>query len=134
MAALRSRAGTWLLPFLVLGTGIIACARPTPRLSEHPDPGLGAPAIPPDSAGGGFSTEPGAELRGVPGKVMRVGEDWWGLVPAADPGTRFAPDALPEEFRRDGLEVSFSGIVGQIPRGARLWGIPFRLDSIEGRP
>ncbi|MCB1037338.1 MAG: hypothetical protein KDD47_26140 [Acidobacteria bacterium] len=87
-----------------------------------------------EPAPGALSTEPGAILRDVPGAVVRVGEDWWGLVPDADPGTRFAPDELPAAYRQEGLAVRFSGTVGEVPRGVRLWGIPFDLSSIERRP
>jgi hypothetical protein len=55
-------------------------------------------------------------------------------VPDADPGTRYAPDALAEEFRVDGLRVIFSGEVREPPPHARLWGTPLRLTSIRRAP
>ena len=65
------------------------------------------------------------------GAIVRVGDFGYGIVPDSDPGTRYAPDALPAEFEQDGLRVLFSGVVTSPPPGARLWGTPFRLTSIR---
>lgn len=76
-------------------------------------------------------TEPGAELREVSATVQQVGQFGWGLVPDAEPGTRYAVEELPEELREDGLEVVFSGVLGEIPANVRLWGTPLELTSIR---
>ena len=47
-----------------------------------------------------------------------------GAVPPSQGG-------LPEEFRRDGLRVVFSGEHGEMPPGVRVTAIPFKLYSIE---
>ena len=57
--------------------------------------------------------------------------DWYTIVPDNDPGTRYAPTNLGEEFKREGLRVIFSGKVGKIPPDARLVGIPIELTKIE---
>ncbi|MDY7093487.1 MAG: hypothetical protein SX243_11015 [Acidobacteriota bacterium] len=87
-----------------------------------------------DASGGSsmpLPTEPGAELREVSATVQQVGQFGWGLVPDAEPGTRYAVEELPEELREDGLEVVFSGVLGEIPANVRLWGTPLELTSIR---
>lgn len=66
-----------------------------------------------------------------PGAIVRVGDFGYGIVPDSDPGTRYAPDALPEEFRKDGLRVVFSGVPTSPAPNERTWGIPFRLAGIR---
>ena len=80
---------------------------------------------------GDDTPQAGDVIENVPGFVQHVREDWYGLVPDSDPGTRYAPDSLPEEFRVDGLRVRFSGIVGEIPPNIRMWGTPLQLTHIE---
>jgi hypothetical protein len=68
------------------------------------------------------------------GTIVRVGDFGYGIVPKSDPGTRYAPESLPEEFRADGLKVLFAGVLPTPPPGARLWGTPLRLTSIRRAP
>ncbi len=74
---------------------------------------------------------PGDVVADRPGTIVRVGGEWIGIVPDDDPGTRYAPDELPAELRRDGLRVVFSGTIGEIPPGVRLWGTPLALTAIR---
>lgn len=67
------------------------------------------------------------------GTVTKVGAFGYGIVPDADPGTRYAPEALPLEFQVDGLKVVFAGVVSE-PADARVWGLPLRLTSIRRAP
>jgi hypothetical protein len=69
-----------------------------------------------------------------PGRITRVGDFGYGIVPDSDPGTRYAPDALPREFEQDGLRVVFAGVLTAPPEGVRLWGTPLRLTSIRRAP
>jgi hypothetical protein len=78
-----------------------------------------------------FAFQPGDELTEAAGTVKHVGRDWYGLVPDSEPGTRFAPENLPEEFREDGLKVVFSGTVKESPEGVRMWGTPFEISEIR---
>lgn len=89
--------------------------------------GCAAPTL---SAADLLAAKPGDLIEDVEGTVTQVGEIGFGLVPDSEPGTRYAPDALPEEFRQDGLRVTFSGIVGD-PAEGRRWGTPLQLRSIE---
>ena len=72
----------------------------------------------------------GDKIEDAHGTIRKVGTAWYGIVPDEDPGTRFAPDALPEEFRQDGLRVVYSGVVKELP-GGRTWGIPLELTAIR---
>ena len=73
----------------------------------------------------------GERLERVQGSVQRVSEERFGIVPDAAPGSRYAPDHLPDQFRVDGLRVIFSGVVGEVPPNARLWGTPLELTEIR---
>jgi hypothetical protein len=63
--------------------------------------------------------------------VVNASQGWFGIVPDADKEIRYAPDKLPEEFRKDGLRVVFSGKAGPINPNARAWGIPLALTKIR---
>lgn len=81
----------------------------------------------------GESAASSTRITDVPGHVVEVMDDAWGLQPDEDEGTRYDPDDLPEDFRIDGLPVIFSGEVGEIPPNARLWGTPLHLTDIRRR-
>lgn len=94
-----------------------------------------APAVAEGDEPGGEEAEETAILEDIEGTVVEVGSFGFGLVPDADPGTRYAPtEPLPEEFRVDGLPVVFSGEPGDPSemRGRR-WGTPIRVTAIERR-
>ena len=73
------------------------------------------------------------ELTDVRGAIVAVNEQngWYGIVPDDDRGTRYAPDRLPDDFRKDGLRVIFSGRVGPIDPNVRMWGTPLTLTTIR---
>ena len=73
------------------------------------------------------------ELTDVHGAVVVVNErnGWYGIVPDDDRGTRYAPDRLPDELKKDGLRVVFSGRVGQVDPNVRTWGVPLTVTSIR---
>jgi hypothetical protein len=70
------------------------------------------------------------------GAIVEVNQrnGWYGIVPDDDRGTRYAPDRLPDEFRKDGLRVIFSGRAGEVNPNVRTWGIPLTLTSIRLEP
>lgn len=76
------------------------------------------------------------ELTDVHGVIEAVNErnGWYGIVPDGDRGTRYAPDRLPDEFKKDDVRVVFSGRVGRIDPNVRLWGIPLTLTNIQVEP
>jgi hypothetical protein len=76
------------------------------------------------------------ELTDVHGLVVAVNErnGWYGIVPDDDRGTRYAPDRLPDEFKKDGVRVVFSGRLGQVDPNVRTWGTPLTLTRIRLEP
>jgi hypothetical protein len=73
------------------------------------------------------------QLNDAPGTVtvVNASQGWFGIVPDTDKTIRYAPDALPEAFRKDGLRVVFSGRVGRVDPNVRAWGIPLALTKIR---
>ena len=73
------------------------------------------------------------ELKDVHGVIEAVNprNGWYGIVPDGDRGTRYAPDRLPDDFKKDGVRVVFSGRVGPTDPNARTWGIPLTLSNIR---
>ena len=78
----------------------------------------------------------GAELKDVRGVIQEVNakNGWYAIVPDGDRDTRYAPDRLPQEFRKDGLRVVFSGRKGRIDPNVRTWGVPFTVTAIRLAP
>jgi hypothetical protein len=70
------------------------------------------------------------------GAIVEVNQrnGWYGIVPDDDRGTRYAPDRLPDEFKKDGLRVIFSGRAGQVDPNVRTWGIPLTVTNIRLEP
>lgn len=75
--------------------------------------------------------QPDKNIANVKGKVqaMASGENFV-IVPADNPNGRYISAQLPEEYKKDGLEVKFSGVVGKIPPNARMLGTPLKITSI----
>jgi hypothetical protein len=73
------------------------------------------------------------QLTNVAGKIEAVNPraGWYAIVPDGDRDTRYAPDRLPDDFKKDGLRIVFSGRVGRVDPNARTWGIPLTLTKIE---
>ena len=73
------------------------------------------------------------ELTNVAGAIEAVNPraGWYAIVPDGDRDTRYAPDRLPDDFKKDGLRIVFSGRVGRVDPNARTWGIPLTLTKIE---
>jgi hypothetical protein len=79
------------------------------------------------------SLDAAQELTDVRGAIVVVNEQngWYGIVPDDDRGTRYAPDRLPDDFKKDGVRLIFSGRVGPIDPNVRMWGTPLTLTSIR---
>ena len=71
------------------------------------------------------------KIENAHGAITKVSDEWYGIVPDDDPGTRYAPENLPDDFRVDGLRVIFSGTVSDIPPTGRRWGTPLELTEIH---
>ncbi|NIO04658.1 MAG: hypothetical protein GTN74_08590 [Proteobacteria bacterium] len=83
--------------------------------------------------GSALSFREGNHILDERGTIQRVspGSAWYVIVPDYDKMQRFAPINLPEDFRRDGLRVLFSGRIGEIPANVRLVGTPLEITRIE---
>ena len=86
-----------------------------------------------ESAGSIRAQQPSSELQNAAGAIVSVRPDagWWGIVPDTDRGSRYAPDRLPDEFKIDGLRVTFSGRVKPVEPNVRGWGVPLELTAIR---
>lgn len=62
-------------------------------------------------------------------KVMSNGE-LYVLVPEGNENMRYVSQQLPEEYKKDGLKVTFTGWEGKIPPNVRLMGKPLKLKTI----
>lgn len=79
--------------------------------------------IPIDSAG---------YLTVTAGTVNQLGGNWILVTKSPRHGEmRYMPQVLPAEFRKDGMEVAFHGVVGSIPPHVRLAGTPIAIKDIR---
>jgi hypothetical protein len=62
-------------------------------------------------------------------KVLNDGE-LYTLVPDSNANMRYISQQLPEEYKKDGLKVTFTGWEGKIPPNFRMMGKPLKLKSI----
>jgi len=71
------------------------------------------------------------EIKNVKGtiKVLSNGE-LFVIVPDDNANMRYISQQLPEEYRKDGLKVTFSGWEGKIPPNVRMMGKPLKLKCI----
>ena len=53
------------------------------------------------------------------------------IIPNDNASGRYIASNLPEEYKIDGLKVTFSGDVGKIPPHIRMLGTPLKLKSIS---
>ena len=53
------------------------------------------------------------------------------LVEVADESRRYAPLNLEESFKKEGLQVKVSGVVGKVPPNVRMIGTPFMVRTID---
>jgi hypothetical protein len=83
--------------------------------------------------GSALSFHEGNHVLDEKGTIQLISPDsaWYVIVPDYDKTQRFAPINLPENFRRDGLRVIFSGTIGEIPATVRLVGTPLEITRIE---
>lgn len=62
-------------------------------------------------------------------KVLNNGE-LFVIVPDNNENMRYISLQLPEEYKKDGLKVKFTGWEGKIPPNVRMMGKPLKLKSI----
>lgn len=72
------------------------------------------------------------EIKNEKGKVTVLANgETWVIVPDNNPNGRYISQQLPDEFKKDGLPVIYSGWVGKIPPNVRMLGTPLKLKSIK---
>jgi len=62
-------------------------------------------------------------------QVMSNGE-LFVIVPDSNSNMRYISQQLPEEYKKDGLKVTFTGWEGKIPPNVRMMGKPLKLTCI----
>lgn len=62
-------------------------------------------------------------------KAMNNGE-LFVLVPDGNDAMRYISQQLPDDFKKDGLKVTFTGWEGKIPPNVRMMGKPLKLTCI----
>ena len=82
----------------------------------------------------GWMQEAGDVIQDARGTIKKIGSLGYAIEPDDQPGYRYAPTNMSEDFKKDGLRVLYSGTVGDVPnsgRGGRVWGTPLELSSIK---
>lgn len=71
------------------------------------------------------------EVSNVKAKVVLLenGETWV-IVPDDNENMRYISRQLPEEYKKNGLAVTFNGWIGKIPPHVRMLGTPLKLTKI----
>lgn len=54
----------------------------------------------------------------------------WIIVPSDNPNGRYFAKELPVELKKEGLKLSFTGMVGKIPPNVRMIATPFKLTAV----
>ena len=52
------------------------------------------------------------------------------IVPDSNENMRYISQQLPQEYKKDGLKITFTGWEGKIPPNVRMMGKPLKLESI----
>lgn len=52
------------------------------------------------------------------------------LVPEAESNKRYISAQLPAEYKKDGLQVTYNGMIGKIPPHVRMLGTPLKITKI----
>lgn len=132
---LRFRTLLPVLAALMSAGALFACeTAPTGEPEPRPTTTAAAESSSSDDTETSEATEAEDVLKDVLGRVVKVGNIGFGLVPDDAPGTRYAPtEPLGQDFQIDGLQVRFSGEVGSsddIPGRGRRWGTPLKVTHI----
>lgn len=80
----RLGASLVVVALVALLNGSASACTSAGRSASQSNPAKGGESTVPDMS-------PGAKLENVAGHVVKVSDEWWGLVPDFDAGTRFAP-------------------------------------------
>jgi|JI8StandDraft_1071087.scaffolds.fasta_scaffold697870_1 hypothetical protein len=78
---------------------------------------------------GGFDFK--IPVRNVKGIVKRLNSELTVIELVKNPNKRYVASNLPDEFKKEGLHVTFSGLEAPIPPYIRMAGTPIKLKSIK---
>ena len=71
------------------------------------------------------------EVKNIKVVVKVLNENMVVVVPDNEPNQRYTAAELPAELKKDGLHLTISGEVGEIPPNVRMVGTPFRITCIS---
>lgn len=81
--------------------------------------------------GGEYQWEWEREVSNVKAKVLLLeGGELWVIIPDDNSNTRYISRQLPEEYKKDGLAITFNGWIGKIPPHIRMMGTPLKLTKV----
>jgi len=71
-----------------------------------------------------------AYIRNGRGKIILIGDTY--LIEYMQDGDmrRYVPDYLPEDFKHENLDITFSGVVGEIDPNVRMMGAPLTVKEL----
>jgi len=69
-------------------------------------------------------------IKNQKGYIKVLSEEATVIIPADNENERYFSAQLPDELKKDGLKITFTGKVGKIPPHMRLIGTPLKLTSI----
>ncbi|MFN8316905.1 MAG: hypothetical protein U0T32_10695 [Chitinophagales bacterium] len=78
---------------------------------------------------GGFDFK--IPVRNVKGVVKKLNSELTVIELVKNENKRYIASNLPDEFKKDGLQVTFSGLEAPIPPYIRMAGTPIKLKSIK---
>ena len=71
------------------------------------------------------------KVSNVKAKVTLLeGGELYAIVPDDNPNTRYISQQLPEEYKKNGLAITFTGWIGKIPPHVRMMGTPLKLTKV----
>jgi len=71
------------------------------------------------------------QVSNVKAKVSMIeGAELWVITPDDNPNTRYISQQLPEEYKKEGLAITFNGWIGKIPPHVRMMGTPLKLTKV----
>lgn len=83
------------------------------------------------SQGVDFPYEKVGDMTAAKLQVKMLSENSYVLIDTKDDSKRYYAVNLPEEYKKDGLNVICTGIIGKVPANFRMVGTPLKLTFIK---
>jgi|688.fasta_scaffold41928_5 hypothetical protein len=81
--------------------------------------------------GNDFPYEKAGELKDAALRVKMLNEDSYVLQDTKDDSKRYYAVNLPDVYKKDGLNLICSGIIGKVPPNFRMVGTPLKLTAVK---